>query len=90
MDTIKLLDNLEIGTPLVVTTTYQNIIRRKVTLYGGTQDPGVYNFLDDSGVYRMTAGYIRDHITISRELDQENDLCELAQLTNGVKREGVK
>lgn len=86
MDTIKLLDSLEVGTPLIVTTTYQGITRRTVTLYGGTKGDGIYHFMDDSGIYGCSIGYIRDHVTISQELDQEDDIYKLAKLTDKVKR----
>ena len=90
MDTIKLLNSLEVGTPLVVTTTYQDMTMREITLFCGANDDGTYNFIDCDCSYRMTPRYIKEHCTISQELDQENDLYELAQLTDKVKREGVK
>lgn len=85
MDTIKLLNKLEVGTPLVVTTKWQDTILRKVTLYAGVNDIGVYSFIDDNGPYRVTPGYIREHITISQELDQDTDTLELAKLIKTVK-----
>lgn len=88
MDTIKLLDSLEAGMPLVVTTTWQGLTMRKVTIYAGTDGMGTYNFVDDNGPYRMTTGYIKEHCTISQELDQEGDLYDLVALINKVKREG--
>ena len=90
MDTIKLLNSLEVGIPLIVTTTYQGITRRKVTLYGGTRGDGVYHFMDDSGIYGCSIGYIKDHVTVSQELDQENDIYELARLTDEVKEKGMR
>ena len=74
--------------PLIVTTKWQDLISRKVTLYGGTKGDGIYNFIDDTGAYRMTTGYIKEHCTISQELDQEGDLYDLVALINKVKREG--
>lgn len=85
MDTIKLLNKLEVGIPLIVTTKWQDLISRKVTLYGGTDGAGTYNFIDDTGVCKMTTGYIKDHCTISQELDQEEDLFEVVKLIDKVK-----
>ena len=85
MDTIKLLNNLEVGMPLIVTTKWQNLISRKVTLYAGTNGMGVYDFIDDTGPYRMTTGYIKDHVQISQELDQEDDIFTLTKLIDKVK-----
>lgn len=85
MDTIKLLNSLEVGMPLIVTTKWQDLISRKVTLYGGTKGDGIYNFIDDTGAYRMTTGYIKEHCKISQELDQENDLYELTKLIDKAK-----
>ena len=88
MDAIKLLNSLEKGMPLVVTTKWQDLTMRKVTIYAGTDGMGIYNFIDDSGIYRMTTGYIKEHCTISQELDQDTDLCEVVQLCNKIIREG--
>lgn len=88
MDTIKLLDSLEVGMPLIVTTKWQDIISRKVTLFAGANEDGTYNFIDDSGIYQLTTGYIKEHCTISQELDQEGDLYDLVALINKVKKEG--
>ena len=88
MDAIKLLNNIEVGIPLIVTTTWQGLTMRKVTIYAGTDGMGTYNFVDDNGPYRMTTGYIKEHCTISQELDQEGDLYDLVALINKVKREG--
>ena len=85
MDTIKLLNKLEVGIPLIVTTKWQDLISRKVTLYGGTDGSGTYNFIDDTGAYKMTTGYIREHCTISQELDQEEDLFKVVKLIDKVK-----
>lgn len=85
MDAIKLLDSLEVGMPLIVTTKWQNLISRKVTLYGGTNGMGQYNFIDDTGAYRMTTGYIKEHCKISQELDQEDDIFTLTKLIDKVK-----
>lgn len=88
MDAIKLLDNLEAGMPLVVTTTGQGVTMRKVSLYGGNDGMGKYTFIDDNGIYQLTTGYIKEHCTINQELDQENDLYELTKLID--KMEGGK
>ena len=85
MDTIKLLNKLEVGIPLIVTTKWQDLISRKVNLYAGTDGAGTYNFIDNTGVYKMTTGYIREHCTISQELDQEEDLYEVVKLIDKVK-----
>ena len=88
MNAIKLLDNMEVGTPLIVTTKWQDLISRKVTIYAGTDGMGIYDFIDNDNSYRMTAGYIREHCTISQELDQDTDLCEVVKLCNKIIREG--
>lgn len=88
MDAIKLLNSLEAGMPLVVTTTWQGLTMRKVSIYAGTNGAGTYNFIDDNGPYRMTTGYIKEHCIISQELDQDTDLCEVVQLCNKIIREG--
>ena len=88
MDAIKLLNNIEVGIPLIVTTTWQGLTMRKVTIYAGTDEMGTYNFVDDNGPYRMTTGYIKEHCTISQELNQDTDLCEVVQLCNKIIREG--
>ena len=88
MDIIKLLDNMEVGIPLIVTTKWQDLISRKVTIYAGTDGMGIYNFVDDNGPYRMTTGYIEEHWAISQELDQDTDLYEVVQLCNKITREG--
>ena len=88
MNAIKLLNNLEKGMPLVVTTTWQGLTMRKVTIYAGTDGMGIYNFVDDNGPYRMTTGYIKEHCKISQELDQDTDLCEVVKLCNTIIREG--
>ena len=85
MNIIKLLDNMEVGTPLIVTTKWQNITIRKITLYAGNNEIGKYNFIDDTGHYIMTPGYIRDHVTIQTELDQDEDLWELSKLLRKIK-----
>lgn len=85
MDTIKLLDSLEAGMPLVVTTTWQGLTMRKVSLYAGNDGMGKYTFIDDTGAYRMTTGYIKEHCKISQELDQEDDIFILTKLIDKVK-----
>ena len=88
MDAIKLLDKLETGMPLVITTTWQGLTMRKVSIYAGTDGMGKYTFIDDSGIYQLTAGYIKEHCKISQELDQDEDFYDLVALINKVKREG--
>lgn len=88
MDIIKLLDNLEVGIPLVVTTTWQDLVNREVTLYGGKNDEGIYNFITIDTTFGMTPRYIKEHCTISQELDQDTDLYEVVKICNKVK--GVK
>lgn len=86
MDTIKLLNSLEVGMPLIVTTKWQDLISRKVTLFAGVNEDGTYNFIDDSTAYKMTPRYIKEHCTISQELDQEGDLYEVVELCNKIIR----
>lgn len=88
MDTIKLLNSLEAGMPLVVTTTWQGLTMRKVTIYAGTDGMGTYTFVDDNGPYRMTTGYIKEHCKISQELDQDTDLYKVVELCNKIIRKG--
>ena len=88
MDAIKLLDNMEAGMPVVVTTTWQGLTMRKVSIYAGNDGMGKYSFIDDSGIYQLTTGYIKEHCTISQELDQDTDLYEVVQLCNKIIREG--
>ena len=87
MDAIKLLNNIEVGIPLIVTTKWQDLISRKVTIYAGTDGMGIYNFVDDNGPYRMTTEYIKEHCTISQELDGEDDLLKLTKIIKKVKSE---
>lgn len=88
MDAIKLLDKLEAGMPLIVTTKWQGLTMRKVSLYAGNDGMGKYTFIDDSGIYQLTTGYIKEHCKISQELDQDTDLYEVVELCNKVIREG--
>lgn len=85
MDTIELLNSMEVGMPLIITTKWQDITTRSVSLYAGTDGAGIYNFIDDTGLYRMTTGYIRDHVTIQTTLDREEDLFEVVKLCDRVK-----
>lgn len=85
MDAIKLLNNMEVGIPLIVTTKWQDLISRKVTIYAGTDGMGTYNFVDDNGPYRMTTGYIKEHCTIETTLETDEDICELTKLIKKVK-----
>ena len=88
MDTIKLLDSLEAGMPLIVTTKWQDSISRKVNIYAGANEDGTFNFIDDNGLYKMTIGYIKEHCKISQELDEDTDLYKVVELCNKVIREG--
>lgn len=85
MDTIKLLDNMEVGMPLIVTTKWQDLTIREVSLYAGNDGMGKYSFIDDSGVYQCTAGYIKDHVTIQTELDTDEDIWKLSKLLKKLK-----
>ena len=85
MDTIKLLDNLEVGIPLIVTTKWQDLITREVVLYGGKDDREIYNFITIDTTFGMTPRYIREHCQISQELDQDDDLFEVVKICNKVK-----
>jgi hypothetical protein len=87
MDAIKLLDKLETGMPLVITTTWQGLTMRKVNIYAGNDGMGKYTFIDDSGIYQLTIGYIKEHCKISQELDQDTDLYEVVELCNKIIRE---
>ena len=71
--------------PLVVTTTWQGLTMRKVSIYAGNDGMGKYTFIDDSGIYQLTTGYIKEHCKISQELDQENDIFILTKLIDKVK-----
>ena len=71
--------------PLIVTTKWQDLISRKVTLYVCTKVDCINNFIDDTGAYRMTTGYIKEHCKISQELDQEDDIFILTKLIDKVK-----
>ena len=85
MDAIKLLDSLETGMPLIVVTKWLGVpTRRKATLYAGTKGDGIYNFIDDTGIYKMTTGYIQENCHISQILDQD-DLYEVVKLIDKVK-----
>lgn len=85
MDIIKLLDNMEVGMPLIITTKWQDLISRKVTIYAGTDGMNIYDFIDNDNSYRMTAGYIREHCTIETTLETDEDICELTKLIKKVK-----
>ena len=92
MDSIKLLNELKVGTPLIITTKWQDRVTREVALYGGTDGMGTYIFVDEAcGVWKITTGYIKEHCTISQELDGEDDLLKLTKIIEKVKGEkGVK
>ena len=85
MDTIKSLDSLKIGMPLIITFNELPSKIRKVSLYAGTTGNGYYNFIDDSGIFKCSIGYIKEHLIISQELDQEDDIFTLTKLIDKVK-----
>lgn len=87
MDTIKLLDKTEPGMYMAVIL---NSEIRCPSLYMGQPTPGVYQFIDTTGIYRMTAGYIADHkIKIDQTLN-DKELCLIATLCDYVKNREVK
>ena len=90
MDAIKLLDSLEVGMPLIIIFNELPSKIRKVSLYAGTTGNGYYNFIDDSGIFKCSIGYIKEHLIISQELDQDTDLYEVVKLCNKVKKGEVK
>lgn len=90
MNTIELLDSLEVGMPLIIIFNELPSKIRKVSLYAGTTGNGYYNFIDDSGIFKCSIGYIKEHLIISQELDQDTDLYEVVKLCNKVKKGEVK
>lgn len=83
METIEILNNLEVGTPLIVTTESQGYIIRSVCIYVGKDEDGLYNFFDNSGVtgiFTYSPRYITDHVTVETELKYAADLCTVASL----------
>ena len=90
MDTIKLLDKTIVGMPLIITTKWQDITHRSVSIYAGTEGDGIYNFIDKSGWYKATAGYIREHITIDNTLYTDEDIAEVAKLNKKIGYEKIK
>ena len=87
MDTIKLLDKTENGMYMAV--ILNNGIRCP-SLYMGQPTPGVYQFIDNTGIYRMTAGYIKDHnIKIDQTLNSE-ELFQIGVIVNQVMERGKK
>lgn len=87
MNAIKLLNELKVGTPLIVIIKSQGTTIREVSLYGGIDDEGIYTFIDNDGIYRLTTGFIKEHCTISQELDGEDDLLKLTKIIKEVKSE---
>lgn len=81
MDTIKLLENTEVGMYMVV--VYDNNLRCPA-LYMGEVSPGVHQFIDNDNIFKCTNGYIRDHVTIDQELD-ESELFEIAKILEKIK-----
>ena len=61
------------------------------SLYMGQPTSGVYQFIiDDTGVYRMTAGYIKSHnIKIDQTLNSE-ELFQIGVIVNQVMKKEVK
>ena len=90
MNAIELLDSLEVGMPLIIIFNELPSKIRKVSLYAGTTGNGYYNFIDDSGIFKCSIGYIKEHLIISQELDQDTDLYEVVKLCNKVKKGEVK
>lgn len=87
MDTIKLLDKTKNGMYMAV--ILNNGIRCP-SLYMGQPTSGVYQFIDNTGVYRMTAGYIKSHnIKIDQTLNSE-ELFQIGVIVNQVMKKGVK
>lgn len=90
MDAIKLLDKTIVGMPLIITTKWQDITHRSVSIYAGTEGDGIYNFIDKSGWYKLTTGYIKDHITIDSTLYTDEDIAEIAKLNEKIGYEKTK
>lgn len=86
MDKIKLLNKMEVGIPLILITTWQDKTFRKPTLYAGTDGYGLYYFIDDTGRYKCTIGYIREHIQILTELETDEDIAEIVKLNQKIER----
>lgn len=87
MDAIKLLDKTKNGMYMAV--ILNNGIRCP-SLYMGQPTPGVYQFIDNTGVYRMTAGYIKSHnIKIDQTLNSE-ELFQIGVIVNQVMKKEVK
>lgn len=87
MDTIKLLNKTKNGMYMAV--ILNNGIRCP-SLYMGQPTSGVYQFTDSTGVYRMTAGYIKSHnIKIDQTLNSE-ELFQIGVIINQVMKKEVK
>ena len=87
MDAIKLLNKTETGMYMAV--ILNNGIRCP-SLYMGQPTPGIYQFIDDSGIYRITAGYIKEHnIKIDQTLNSE-ELFQIGVIVNQVTKKEVK
>lgn len=87
MNSIKILDNLEVGMPVIVTTENQGYIMRKVCLYMGKDKENRYNFFDDDdGItgFAYSTKYIIDCVTIETEMNYTADLCTAAELCKKV------
>lgn len=81
MDTIKILDKLEVGMPLIVTTASQGMTIRDVCLYMGKDGEGRYTFLaDDLHMFAYSQKYIIDHVKVETEIQYGADLCQIADL----------
>lgn len=89
MNSIKILDNLEVGMPVIVTTKGQCCIMRDVCLYMGKDKEDRYNFFNNNdgitGVFAYSTKYIIDHVTIETEINDTTDLCTVAELCEKVK-----
>ena len=89
MDTIKLLDSLEVGMPLVITTKYLGVpAMREACLYAGKDKNGRYNFFDDSGItgiFAYSTKFIQDNVIIETEINHVDDMLEIADLCEKIK-----
>lgn len=82
MKTIDILNKMEIGLPIVV--ILNNKIRC-VSIYLGNNEAGIYKFIDDSGIYECTTGYIKDHITLD-EIKDDMEVVQVAKLIEKIKK----
>ena len=73
MNSIEILNDLEVGMPVIVTTKGQCCIMRDVCLYMGKDKEDRYNFFNNNdgitGVFAYSTKYIIDHVTIETEIN---------------------